>query len=509
VRNWPTLGAGLAAIALALPAAAGAVTNVGVVQDRILVGNDDTALFSLLSFDPVTGKYRVDDDNADVTPSLGCTKVAKSPPQRPHDQVDCPGAGVFYATVALYGGGDLFTVHHTVQLDVTAAGGEGDDHLFGGLGDDVLQGNAGDDSAGGGGGRDLLGDGLPGSIEGGAGDDDAFSGGAGDDVLDGGRFEAAVDSGSGADTMEGDGGIDTADYSKRSAPLTITEDGQPNDGQLVGAVSEGDDVTGAEIVLGGAAGDRIAGGDAPGALRGAGGGDVLAGGTAADVLDGGPGPDTASYATLPQGVTVTLDELPNDGRPQERDNALTENVAGGGGPDHLTGSSGANVLRGHAEGRGRRRPAGGRRGGGHDGRRLGRRPHRRARRRARHRRLRRRRRLRERRPDRQGGSRLRARDAPARRECAGETARREAAGAGAVPRRPPVQGAGARARRSRGARLGAVLPRGRAEGTREGARAGARRPLPRDRQRYRRRRARPHAPRRGPALIDPSCFEVA
>ena len=347
MRVWSILCASLAAIALAVPGSAAAATNVGIVQDRIIVGNDDTAMFSLLSFNPVSGKYRVDDDNADVTPSVGCTKVAKSPPQRPHDQVDCPGAGIFYATVALYGGNDLFTVQSSVLLDVTMAGGEGEDDLFGGLGDDTIEGNAGDDSVTAGGGNDVIGDGTPGSIEGGAGGDDTLLGGSGNDVLDGGRYAAAVDSGSGADVMHGEAGSDVADYSKRTAPLTIIEDGQPNDGQLVAGASEGDDVTGAETVIGGSAADRIAGPEVASTLRGGGGGDLLAGGTAGDVLDGGPGADTASYATRSDRVTVTLDELANDGRAQEGDNALTENVAGGGGPDLLTGSSGANVLAGN------------------------------------------------------------------------------------------------------------------------------------------------------------------
>ena len=218
-------------------------------------------------------------------------------------------------------GKDDFTPANYIQLELTESGEGGKDQLTGGLGDDTIRGNAGDDYSDGGGGDDYLSDGYAGTLGGGLGSgNDYLIGNAGDDYLDGGSFAAVPDAGSGADVLDGGLGLDTADYSKRTVPLTLTEGDGANDGQDTGAGpgSEGDNLVSAETILGGSAGDLIAGADGDNTLsggagndvlRGAGGADILRGGNGDDWLEGGAGPDllqgghgidTASYATAPR-----------------------------------------------------------------------------------------------------------------------------------------------------------------------------------------------------------------
>src|SRR6185312_12788009 len=92
--------------------------------------------------------------------------------------------------------------------------------------------------------------------------------------------------GSGNDTLDGGDGNDLADYSSDRAPVTITLDGQANDGEN----GERDNVS-AERVTGGAGGDRLIGDDANNTLIGGGGSDTLVGGGGSDSLQGGDGDD--------------------------------------------------------------------------------------------------------------------------------------------------------------------------------------------------------------------------
>lgn len=71
-------------------------------------------------------------------------------------------------------------------------------------------------------------------------------------------------------------------------------------------------------------------------------------GAAATRFLGGEGFDTVDYSQADRFVTVTLDDLDNDGRPGDRDNisATVEQVIGSGFPDQLTGGALSNVLDG-------------------------------------------------------------------------------------------------------------------------------------------------------------------
>jgi len=201
------------------------------------------------------------------------------------------------------------------------------------------------------------------SIRGGAAAD-IYHGGLGNDVLVGG------DAPDGGDTMNGDDGVDVADYSARTAAVTVTVDGQANDGGSGG--SEGDDVAvDVETVKGGGGDDSLTGGAGSQTISGGPGADTLAGGAGddilngdagddrfdagsgadgADVLNGGAGIDTADYSARQMAITVAIDAQAGDGQLGENDRVATdvENLLGGDGNDRLTGSSAANLLVGGA-----------------------------------------------------------------------------------------------------------------------------------------------------------------
>jgi Ca2+-binding RTX toxin-like protein len=127
-------------------------------------------------------------------------------------------------------------------------------------------------------------------------------------------------------------------------------------GILVNAVGGNDSVTIAAgitkpaTINGGSGNDTLTGGNGNDSLFGGDGDDTLAGRSGADALAGGNGTDTATYAAYTGAVTVTLNDVADDGLPGELDNVRTdvENVIGGIGNDILVGSGAANVLSGNA-----------------------------------------------------------------------------------------------------------------------------------------------------------------
>ncbi|HEU4658519.1 MAG TPA: hypothetical protein VFR97_13385 [Capillimicrobium sp.] len=179
------------------------------------------------------------------------------------------------------GGADTLRAPREGGATVTLEGGDGADELFGGDGDDTLRGGAGDDELNARGGDDV--------VSGGEGDDqlepDEYDG-PGDDVVDGGPgFDAVEDWSDPTDTFH--------------APVTVTQDGRPNDGRP----GEHDNVTSVEKIVshvsgtfgGTAADDELwiwANLDQKGSeLLGLGGNDLLIGRNLDDRIDGGPGDD--------------------------------------------------------------------------------------------------------------------------------------------------------------------------------------------------------------------------
>ncbi|HEV2814951.1 MAG TPA: calcium-binding protein [Solirubrobacteraceae bacterium] len=167
----------------------------------------------------------------------------------------------------------------------TLNGGPGDDFLTGAAGDDTIRGEAGNDSLLGNDDTDhLFGGPDNDSIRGDDGADDAHGEG-GNDILIGGVPDEA-------DVLDGDEGVDVADYFERGAaePVSVTFDAQANDG----AQGEGDNVLDMEDVEGGGGDDTLRGSDNSefSIMRGLAGNDTINPGTLEDVVSGGIGNDT-------------------------------------------------------------------------------------------------------------------------------------------------------------------------------------------------------------------------
>ena len=256
----------------------------------------------------------------------------------------------------------------------TIVGTNGADNIVGTAGDDVIASLGGNDLVRGQGGNDTicLGTGR-----------DIVKGGAGDDTF---ASEPTTD---GSDNFVGDSGLDRVSYSARTVAVDVSIDTDADDGQA----GERDKVLlSVEAVTGSQAGDRLIGsdvdnvldgGNGPDDLRGSVGDDTLRGGSGndqlignagddfmfgnqdndtalaaccadgADFFEGSTGVDTASYIGRGTAVTVSIDNIANDGSPGEGDDIRldVENVQGGSGNDTLRANqfqSGPNRLSGNA-----------------------------------------------------------------------------------------------------------------------------------------------------------------
>jgi uncharacterized delta-60 repeat protein len=120
----------------------------------------------------------------------------------------------------------------------------------------------------------------------GAGGNDTLTGGKGNDSIDGDNGNDTLSGGGGgADLLRGDAGFDTANYSDRTDNLTISLDGNANDGGSGG--SEHDNVQTEEVICG-------SGNDT---VNGSSGDDFIAGGAGKDVIDGNGGNDNITGST--------------------------------------------------------------------------------------------------------------------------------------------------------------------------------------------------------------------
>ena len=155
--------------------------------------------------------------------------------------------------------------------------------------------------------------------------------------------------GLGRDRLDGGGGIDTADYSDKTAAVSVTLNGSTAVSVLVGGVAE-DTLLNIENVTGGAGADALTGDALANVLLGGGGNDTLRGGLGRDRLDGGAGIDRADYGDKTASVSVTLNGATAVsvlvGGVAEDTLLNIENVTGGAGADALTGDALANVFRG-------------------------------------------------------------------------------------------------------------------------------------------------------------------
>jgi Ca2+-binding RTX toxin-like protein len=415
-------------VTLAGPPTAGAATSIELSGGELKVIGD--ASRNDIEVRRVSDGYLVEDSLERLTIATGSPCFFTSSATPPH-QAKCVRASELAVRVegrpaaddieivggtrgAVLDGQDGFDLLVGGPGPDTLRGGEGADDLFGEVGDDLLDGEAGPDELRGGDGEDTVSYGArdrPVSVtltagpadDGNATDSSPFGsrdailfvenaiGGNGDDVLVGsdansvlagrggndtliGEFgDDVLNGGPGADVIGGGNGVDLAFYGDRSAPVNVSLDGQPNDGNPAqdasGAGAARDRVqVDVESVLGGAAADILIGDDRGNVLQGGdgddtidgragrddldggGGDDTLLGGSDADDVSGGPGQDGVSYAGRSEAVSVSLDGAADDGSAQDQfaDKVDVENVTGTVFDDVLLGNASANFFDGQA-----------------------------------------------------------------------------------------------------------------------------------------------------------------
>ena len=186
-------------------------------------------------------------------------------------------------------------------------------------------------------------------------------------------------------TLAGGSGNDTVDFSSRSSGVVVdlkqrfamgssNEFDQLDEMEVVIGGGASDTLTGsdrADSLIGGGGNDSLFGGGGNDYLGGSAGNDIMDGGLGADTMAGGTGVDTVVYQGRTEDLSITLDELPNDGAPGEgdlvgstvrgiitgdgRDTIDARNVSasvtiyGGNGNDVILGSRYNDFLRGDAD----------------------------------------------------------------------------------------------------------------------------------------------------------------
>ena len=268
----------------------------------------------------------------------------------------------------LHGGAGMDYVDysdHGTGVTVTLAGGVDDgspgenDHISGI--ENVLGSQSRDTLAGDGGANVLIG----------WAGDDTLSGEDGADVLQGETGADTLKGGTGADEMAGGEDVDIVDYwghATGSTGVTVTLDGQADDGnptkdqaaddvsadvERVAGTGTRDLLTGADPVSGDDGREELLGRQGDDFLDGRGGDDTFDGGAGADSFAGGHGTDTVSYRLRTTPVVVDVDAVADDGDAGDgpagaRDNVLNdvETLIGGSAGDVLTGGAAANRLDG-------------------------------------------------------------------------------------------------------------------------------------------------------------------
>jgi Ca2+-binding RTX toxin-like protein len=239
--------------------------------------------------------------------------------------------------------------------DDTLLAGTGDDRVDGGNGVDVVDGDLGDDTIAGGAGSDQIDagagndqlDGQAGDDQLSAGDgDDQITGGDGQDRITGDDGQDRVDGGAANDDLDGGAGYDEVAGSDGDDLLQSTDGGDRLDGGPGNDQLEGDEHQ--NVLAGGAGNDTLNGYGGDDNLDGGAGDDVVNGGTGPDALAGGSGRDQVSYDESTSGVSVSLNDRPDDGQVGEGDNVSgdLEVIVGSAQDDTLTGGPSAVELQG-------------------------------------------------------------------------------------------------------------------------------------------------------------------
>lgn len=243
--------------------------------------------------------------------------------------------------------------------------------LSGGRGNDSLMGNAGSDVLGGGLGTDtgsyvlstadvfvtlnnVADDGSLTEGDNVLDDIENITGGSGNDTLVGSSEVNVLRGGPGNDSIAGGDGIDTGDYSDHLAGVSVSLDGNANDGSLGETDNVATDIenltgtSGVDVLTGSSSDNMLIGGDSNDTLNGLGGDDRLQGGQGTDAINGGDGSDMVDYYERTPGhnLIISLDGNANDGEFGEADAvaADVENVQASWGQDFITGNDGDNFL---------------------------------------------------------------------------------------------------------------------------------------------------------------------
>ena len=182
------------------------------------------------------------------------------------------------------------------------------------------------------------------NLTGGSGND-TLTGNAGNNLIDGGAGNDTLIGGAGNDTLNGRDGIDTASYVGTAGAVTVSL--ALTGSQATGGAGT-DTLLNIENLIGGSGNDTLTGNAGNNVIDGGAGNDTLIGGAGDDTLNGGDGNDTASYAGVATGVTVSLATTTGQNTGGAGTDTLLniENLNGGSGNDTLTGNSGNNVLNG-------------------------------------------------------------------------------------------------------------------------------------------------------------------
>jgi Ca2+-binding RTX toxin-like protein len=261
-----------------------------------------------------------------VTDPAGLDAVGSRCSQVDGSTVTCTGA----TSAKISGSHKSDTIRMLASLPATISGGATGDHIHGGSRGDTLNGEAGPDIFYPGLGADRVngGDGgdeanyggrttsLSLSLDGVANDGQAYErdnlatdievlvGGSGNDRLVGSSLNNSlwpqggddiVDGRGGADWINGGAGTDTADYSLRTKPLSLTLDSAWNDGEAGEGDLIGPDIEG---IVGGWSSDTITGSAAAERLEGREGNDTIDGGLGIDVIRGDGGADSITSRDL-------------------------------------------------------------------------------------------------------------------------------------------------------------------------------------------------------------------
>lgn len=309
----------LALLASAAPALAGTVTFDGDVL--VFTGGDD--LNHEVQFRSVAGRDEVLDTQPFTHP-VECTVIVAT------TWVSCPPH--FGVRVVLGGGNDIVwteddcfdtydialgngfnsnTFDETCPTPATGTitAGSGQDTLSGGSastvitissgdGADTVRSEDGSDVLHGGEGADLMYGALGNDQVYGEGGDDALRGGDGNDVEDGGsgndsigftpNFTSPRDPDPGADAISGGDGVDVLSLDGHVGAMTVTLDGQANDG----TAGEGDNIgSDIETIIGTPGDDIFTGSAGPDGFDGGAGADVIRGAAGNDHLTGNSGDD--------------------------------------------------------------------------------------------------------------------------------------------------------------------------------------------------------------------------